>query len=117
MQKEKIKSALEKLQDKGKPAVVFRAVAGDRLAECSPTGMPGFESLDLLMHGNNEDLTESFLLDTLMIATADKGSEISVVNPQSKIVARAYRGITSYREVDLDSLRAMVYGEDVEVDS
>ena len=117
MQKEKIKSALEKLQDKGKLAVVFRAVAGDRLAECLPTGMPGFESLDLLMHGNNEDLTESFLLDTLMIATADKGSEISVVNPQSKIVARAYRGITSYRVVDLDSLRAMVYGEDVEVDS
>lgn len=109
MQKEMLEAAISNLQNANKISIIFRSIAGGKLAECSPTGIKGFESLDSLMHGEDEDLTESFLLDSIMILSAKDGSDLCVSNGSSKIVARAYTGKTSCREVSLDDMRKLVY--------
>lgn len=117
MQKDKLLDAIKRVENTNKLGVIFRSIAGGKLAECTPTGLPGFGSLDTLMHGTNEDLTESFLLDTIAVATASKEENLCLVNAQSKVVAKAYKGITSFNSVSLEEQRHRVLGVDVEVES
>lgn len=110
MQGKDMRSAIEQVSsDSGKLAVIFRAIAGDKLAECAPTGLPGFEELDKLMHGSDDELSESILLDAYVIATTPKGSGVCVYNPQSRLVARAYRGSLECKDVGLEEMRSLVY--------
>lgn len=117
MNKDKLAKLYEGISDPGKLGIVLRAIAGERLAECSPTGIPGFEDLDKLMRGENEELTESILLDTFVIGTAEKGQDLCVVNPESSMVAKAFRGAASVRVESLQQMRSKLYGADIEVDS
>lgn len=91
-------------------SVVFRAVVGGRLAECSPTGLDGFSDLDGLMHGSDEDLTETYLLDSIIVATAYKGEALDLVTNEANEVAKILKGCTLGSMISLEQQRDNIYG-------
>lgn len=93
----------------GNLAKVFRMVAGNRLVECARVDLDFLSSLRGAMQGTDEELTESFVLDTLILATAEKGENINVVNKNSMLVSKMVQ-CGGCIMVDLQSQRNNVYG-------
>lgn len=87
----------------------FLTLAGSHLAECSPMGIKAIEDIESMMSGNNKELTEEYLLDSLIICTAERGEEINLVGDTAKKFARIM-GLGTVTSVSLDEQRDSVYG-------
>lgn len=90
---------------------MFRALSIDQLSSCSPTGLSCMRDIDKMMVGVNEDLTEAFLLDSIVLCATEDGNEMSLVTPTAKALARGLFGSKVVRDVDLDEQRENVYGK------
>ena len=88
---------------------MFRALSIDQLSSCSPTGLSCMRDIDKMMVGVNEDLTEAFLLDSIVLCATEDGNEVSLVTPTAKALARGLFGGKVVRDVDLDEQRENVY--------
>lgn len=89
---------------------MFRALAMDTLSSCTPTGLSCMKDVDKMMKGVDEDLTEAYLLDAIILCSTQDGAEMSLVTPNAKALARGLFGGKVVREVNLDSQRENVYG-------
>lgn len=88
---------------------IFRLVAGENLADCTPLRLEILGDLKGYMLGiGAEDLTEEILLDTLMIATADPNEEVTLCRPSSQLVAKV-AGCKG-KLISLDEQKSTVYG-------
>lgn len=87
----------------------FRQVAGSSLGDCAPTGIKGLESLDDCMVGGSEDLTEQFMLDTIVLYNIDKNDkDLQFVSENACILAEL-SGSKSSRRVSIEEQRRLVY--------
>ena len=90
--------------------VVFRSVAGSRLAECSKLNLEGYNALNACMLGGNENLTSEILLDTLAILSCDKNSDICLNMKSSRVVAKLYKGCNIKNIVSREELENILVG-------
>lgn len=90
---------------------MFKLISAEKLVECVPTGINGLESLDKQMVGSNEDLTEQFLLDAIVLASIEKNkdSEIYVTTQYAYISAMVTKN-SGVKRVTLEEMRNHVYG-------
>ena len=110
----KLENALNNISNLSRDELVstFELVAGNRLSECIKTGINGFESIDSLMTGNNEELTESFLLDSVILVTADENENIGLINNTSMLIDRIKRKKSLCHSISIGEARDYVYGSD-----
>ena len=87
----------------------FMTIASGSLAECAPMGVEAIKDIENMMTGNNEELTEEFLLDALILCTAEQGEEVNLVGDTAKKFAKIM-GLGTVTSVSLDEQRDSVYG-------
>lgn len=90
---------------------MFRALAMDKLSSCSPTGLSCMKEVDKMMNGVDEDLTEAFLLDSIVLCATEEGADMSLITPTAKALAKGLFGGKVVREIGLDGQRENVYGK------
>lgn len=88
---------------------MVRAIASDRLADCCPFGIQELSSVESKMHGSDKDLTESVLLDAIVLVACDKNDDVSFISENAMFLAKA-TGFQSAKKVSLDVQRKRVYG-------
>lgn len=86
---------------------LFRMVSSESINECGSVKCSAIK--DIKLSGTNADLTESMILDTVVVLTAEEGEEIGLVNQKSAVLAKMFsKGIP--KKISLDAQRAYVYG-------
>lgn len=88
---------------------MFRALSMDNISSCAPTGISCMRELDSLMKGVDEDLTEAYLLDSIVLCSTEEGAEMCLITPTAKSLARGLFGGKVVREVGLEEQRENVY--------
>ena len=89
----------------------FELVASQNLSQCAKTGIHGFEALDKRMLGSNEVLTETILLDSIVLETMYSDEDVLLVTHDACLLSRLRRnGSTKYKQVGLEEQRSNVYG-------
>lgn len=89
---------------------IFRALAMDTLSSCAPTGLTCMRDMDKMMHGVDEDLTEALLLDAIVLCSTEPGSDMSLVTPLAKTLAKNVFKADAVIPVQLEQQRENVYG-------
>lgn len=90
---------------------LFRLIASESLMKCMPTGLKGLEELDKQMLGDDEELTESVLLDSISILTSRESGAINVSTDSGSIIAKITNGNCTVSKVPLDELRMTMYSD------
>lgn len=105
---EELKEKIRSLPSKDMCGMV-RAIASEKLANCKPLGIPGLASVEDKMHGSDSELSESVLLDAIVLVACDKDDEVSFVSDNAMFLAKA-TGFKTPKKVSLDVQRQRVYG-------
>ena len=69
---------------------VFRIIASGDLACCEYVPLDCIKPLQIMLKGDDIQLTLGYVYDALMIVTADKGEEVSLCNRSSMIACKAF---------------------------
>ena len=90
---------------------MFRALAMDKLSSCSPTGLSCMKDIDKMMRGVDEDLTEAFLLDSIVLCATEEGTDMPLITPTARSLAKGLFGGRVVSSISLDSQRENVYSQ------
>lgn len=90
---------------------LFRLIASESLMRCMPTGLKGLEELDKQMLGDDEELTESVLLDSISILTSRESGVINVSTDSGSMIAKITNGNCTVSKVPLDELQMTMYSD------
>lgn len=86
---------------------LFRMVSSESIIECGSVKCTAIK--DIKLSGKNTDLTESMILDIIVVLSADEGEEVGLVNQKSAMIAKMFsKGIP--KKISLEAQRAYVYG-------
>lgn len=89
---------------------IFKLIASESLMKCKPTGLQGLEELDKQMLGNDEDLTESILLDSISILSSRDNVKVST--EAGSLIAKLRNSGCTVSRVSLEDMRLSMYSID-----